>query len=583
MRRLLKCTTGAIVLFVFQCAPAQVPQLISYQGRVVADGTNFDGAGLFKFALVNAAGDTTYWSNDGTSTAGSEPTAAVSLPVTKGLYSVLLGDATQPNMTVVPATVFANAGVHLRIWFNDGVNGFQLLAPDKRIAAVGYAMMADTVADGAITSVKLAAGAVGTEQLGAHSVQTEKIAPGAVGAAQLAAGAAVSSLAASGQTGVPSGGLIISELENAALTDAGYIKIGATLGTLEWRQLLSQNPPTGRRAHAFVWTGSETIVWGGYNGAWLNDGSRYNLALDSWTAVTEDAAPSPRYNHSAVWTGTEMIIWGGYNGSILLNDGARYNPQTDSWTTITNVGAPVARDLHTAVWTGTEMIVWGGSSGGGAVQNTGARYNPSTDVWTAVTTENAPSSRRGHVGIWTGTEMIIYGGADGPGSQVFGDGARYNPTTESWLALPALNAPSPRIEHTVVWTGSEMIVWGGESGGQFHDSGARYSSASNMWSAMGASGLGGRSKHVAVWTGSEMLIWGGDAGTFLETGARFTPASSKWTPILGAPPAARISHNAVWTGTEMLVHGGVTNGGGTHQDDLWRYRPGKTLFLYQRP
>ena len=95
-----------------------------------------------------------YWSNDGTSTEGSEPTAAVSLPVTKGLYSVLLG----ANMTPIPNTVFANPDVHLRVWFDDGTNGSQLLTPDQRIAAVGYAMVASTVPDGAITSDKLSSG-----------------------------------------------------------------------------------------------------------------------------------------------------------------------------------------------------------------------------------------------------------------------------------------------------------------------------------------------------------------------------------------------------------------------------------------
>ena len=87
------------------------------------------------------------------------PLFAVTLNVTKGLYSVLLGDATLPNMTVVPAAVFTNADVHLRVWFNDGANGTQLLAPDQRIAAVGYAMMAAGVPDGVITSAKMAPGA----------------------------------------------------------------------------------------------------------------------------------------------------------------------------------------------------------------------------------------------------------------------------------------------------------------------------------------------------------------------------------------------------------------------------------------
>jgi len=125
---------------------AQVPQLVNYQGRVAVGTTDFNGSGQFKFALVNAAGTTTYWSNNGTSTGGSPPTAAVSLPVTNGLYSVLLGDTALTNMTVaIPASVFANSDVWLRVWFNDGTNGSQLLTPDQRIAAVGYAMVAAAV------------------------------------------------------------------------------------------------------------------------------------------------------------------------------------------------------------------------------------------------------------------------------------------------------------------------------------------------------------------------------------------------------------------------------------------------------
>lgn len=86
--------------------PAQVPHVINYQSRVAVAGINFDGTGAFKFALVNAAGDVAYWTKDGTHLDGTEPDAAVSIHVVKGLYSVLLGDATLPNMQSVPATVF---------------------------------------------------------------------------------------------------------------------------------------------------------------------------------------------------------------------------------------------------------------------------------------------------------------------------------------------------------------------------------------------------------------------------------------------------------------------------------------------
>ena len=118
----------------------------------------------------------TYWSNDGTGAAGAEPTTGVSVPVDKGLYAVLLGDTSLANMTPIPPTAFDNPDVNLRVWFDDGSTGSQQLTPDQRIAAVGYAMIADNVPDGAITSAKLDSGAV----------QSYHIAPGSITATQLA-------------------------------------------------------------------------------------------------------------------------------------------------------------------------------------------------------------------------------------------------------------------------------------------------------------------------------------------------------------------------------------------------------------
>ena len=165
---------------------AQVPQLISYQGRVAVAGANYSGSGLFKFALVNGpSGTTTYWSNDGTSVAGGQPTNAVTLTVSNGLYSLLLGDTTLTNMTAVPNSVFSNSDVRLRIWFNDGTNGWQQFTPDQRIASVAYAVMAGGVTTGAITSSMIASGAVGNTQLAANAVQASNISPGAVGSSQL--------------------------------------------------------------------------------------------------------------------------------------------------------------------------------------------------------------------------------------------------------------------------------------------------------------------------------------------------------------------------------------------------------------
>ena len=135
-----------------------VPAVLNYAGKVAVNGQPFDGQGLFKFALVNADGNTTYWSNGGTSANGSEPAAHVSIPVNGGLYSLLLGNTAMSGMGAIDPQVFAQHGdAKLRVWFSDGVNGFQQLSPDRPFASVPYAFSAGSapIADGSINKSML--------------------------------------------------------------------------------------------------------------------------------------------------------------------------------------------------------------------------------------------------------------------------------------------------------------------------------------------------------------------------------------------------------------------------------------------
>ncbi|HKI68624.1 MAG TPA: hypothetical protein VKA67_03490, partial [Verrucomicrobiae bacterium] len=86
---------------------------------------------------------TTYWSNDGTSTNGSEPTAAVNVSVNNGLFVAVLGDTTVPNMAAIDASLFSKPDLQLRIWFNDGVNGFAALDPAQNLTPAPYAITAN--------------------------------------------------------------------------------------------------------------------------------------------------------------------------------------------------------------------------------------------------------------------------------------------------------------------------------------------------------------------------------------------------------------------------------------------------------
>ena len=70
--------------------------------------------------------------------------------------------------------------------------------------------------------------------------------------------------------------------------------------------------------------------------------------------------------------------------------------------------------------------------------------------------------------------------------------------------------------------------------------------------------LDARIQHTAVWTGSEMIVWGGImAPTFESTVEDIIPSLIVWTAT--TPPMRPLpgtDHTAVWTGNEMIVWGG---------------------------
>src|SRR5438552_668786 len=53
-------------------------------------------------------------------------------------------------------------------------------------------------------------------------------------------------------------------------------------------------------------------------------------------------------------------------------------------------------------------------------------------------------------------------------------------TDDTWTPTSLTDAPAGRYEHTAVWTGSEMIVWGGSNGGGFNTGGS-YSPSTDTW------------------------------------------------------------------------------------------------------
>jgi N-acetylneuraminic acid mutarotase len=332
----------------------------------------------------------------------------------------------------------------------------------------------------------------------------------------------------------------------------------------------------GRVSATAVWTGAEMIVWGGgsicpgpggVDACQFNSGMQYAPATDTWSPTSTNLAPTGRLAHVAVWTGTRMIVWGGTgSGSPYLNSGGVYDPVSGSWSATSMAGAPEARNAMTVVWSGSEMIVWGGinSQDPAYYLNSGGRYNPLSNTWIATDTGSAPTPRAQHTAVWTGQQMIVWGGQIDNDMFLISGGA-YSPATNSWTPTSELLAPQGRFDHTAVWTGTRMIVWGGRAstnGQNDFDTGGQYDPRTRSWTGMAIAGApAARAGHSAVWTGSEMIVWSGQNGAqLLNSGGRYKPATDRWSTMSTASaPGGRGEDAVVWTGNEMIVWGGTGN------------------------
>lgn len=136
-----------------------VPPEINYQGYITSGGNAYSGTGYFKFKLVNSAGTTTYWSNDGTHEGvdSNPPDAAISITVSSGVFNTILGDTDISNMTALHKTDFSNGiRLYLRVWFSTTALGtYEQISPDKELTASAYAINCDAFDNTTQTSLTL--------------------------------------------------------------------------------------------------------------------------------------------------------------------------------------------------------------------------------------------------------------------------------------------------------------------------------------------------------------------------------------------------------------------------------------------
>jgi hypothetical protein len=270
---------------------------------------------------------------------------------------------------------------------------------------------------------------------------------------------------------------------------------------------------------------------------------------------------APSSSVVSVWTGRQMLIFGRaqpnppWSGDVA----ASYTPATRTWRRLAPYPGPTGNyeGRYWAVWTGKEMVV----SGPFDFQ----AYNPITNRWRRLRETAAPP---GGLVVWTGREMIGWGG--GCCGDAWSEGAAYNPTTSTRRML-ARSPLAPDQAPIGAWTGRELVVL--VSGIKPADTkpwparlarAAAYNPVTDTWRRIDPLPAA-RSNANAVWDGREVLIVGGTgvahagrAPTPAAIGFAYDPATNSWRrlPSMGA---GRVRAAAAWTGRRLLIWGGTTS------------------------
>ena len=198
------------------------------------------------------------------------------------------------------------------------------------------------------------------------------------------------------------------------------------------------------------------------------------------------------------------------------------------------------------------VIVAGSQRDEGPSVTAGPPPSGNSDLLTQGTTQRMSSSplrgRSTTAAVWTGTEVVIWGGDSPHGPHA--DGAGYDPRRDSWRVL-AESPLSARNAPAAVWTGREVLFWGGNGEGVDHADGAAYDPAVDKWRRIADGPMPSAGRPIAVWTGTEMITF---AGFNSRKAAAYDPAADRWRVLADLPGQLLAPTPSVaWTGTRVIA------------------------------
>ena len=357
-------------------------------------------------------------------------------------------------------------------------------------------------------------------------------------------------------------------------------------GTPTWHQLSTTGgPPARRAAHTAIYdpAGDRMIVFGGSDFVtFMNDVWSLDLATNTWQLVPTSGDVIPvRYGHSATYDPErrQMIVFGGYNGAYL-DDLYVLSLDSGVWTHVSTPG-PSVRDFFATAYDASRgrVLLFGG--------NTGPLYDDlwaldtGTRTWTRLgPKDTGPAPRLSSYAVTDANSqrLVLFGGW---GNRYFDDTwtLALDQDPPQWIShLPAVH-PSARLEHATAYdaTRDRMLLFGGKDAYQFFNDVWQLDLAGEpTWSPLATTGdPPSRRECRAVYdpVRDRLLLFGGFSYPYhlnetWELTLSGTPTWHQLSPTGPLPPARR-GQTMIYdpSDDEVLVFGGYDDI--TFFNDVW--------------
>ena len=254
-----------------------------------------------------------------------------------------------------------------------------------------------------------------------------------------------------------------------------------------------------------------------------------------------------------------------------------------------------ARFFHESAWLGGKLYVWGGGNvvgvpcppavppGSGCAEPTGESLDPKTSLWTML--PQAPLYPSGMPRVTTdGKRLYVYGDSQYSGPTPWEPNpvpvAAFDPDTSNWKALPLENSPGFRSRPAFAWTGSRLLVWGGDLTGPAGVAGpaGEYDPITDKWTPlppMPSPAMEGKFWGPG-WNGTDLVLLYPPVTTSLPTGFGLTydPLAKHWSAFPGQPPLVppkKPSTGVFWSwNSSVAMSGGFIAGGWLGTAALYR-------------